>query len=169
MKHYKTIISSLLFFLGFLFFYACQQEVVYEQRANTGAAGNDANTGSENNNDNAATQDDDNNNDDGVANASSFSMSWDQSTDASILSYKIFFVPPDSNPRYPNASGVPIEIKNYPLADLTPNGGKYTITVTDDEVKAALGTTSVEQNQYCFSLVAVNNIGNSVHSTKICP
>lgn len=101
--------------------------------------------------------------------AASYTMSWDASTDAAIVSYKVFVVPPDRNPRFPGKTDVPIQVKNYPLAALQKNGTKYTVAVTADEVKAALGATVVNSTAYCFTVVAVNGVGNSAHSPVICP
>ncbi|MFY7927381.1 MAG: hypothetical protein ACOVS5_00790 [Oligoflexus sp.] len=99
----------------------------------------------------------------------SFTMSWDVSTDAAIGSYKVFVVPPDRNPRFPGKTDVPIPIKTYPLAMLQRSGQKYSVTVSSDEVKTALGATTVNPNAYCFTIVAVNGVGNSAHSPLICP
>lgn len=98
-----------------------------------------------------------------------FTMSWDASTDPAIVSYKVFIVPPDRNPRFPGKTDVPIQIKNYPLAALQKNGTKYSVAVTGDEIKAALGATVVNPTAYCFTVVAVNGVGNSAHSPVICP
>jgi hypothetical protein len=103
------------------------------------------------------------------ATAASYAMSWDASTDPAIVSYKVFVVPPDRNPRFPGKTDVPIQIKNYPLAALQKNGTKYTVAVTGDEVKAALGATAATTTTYCFTVVAVNGVGNSAHSPVICP
>ena len=101
--------------------------------------------------------------------AASYAMSWDASTDPAIVSYKVFVVPPDRNVRFPGKTDVPIQVKNYPLASLQKNGTKYTVAVTGDEVKAALGATAVNTTAYCFTVVAVNGVGNSAHSPVICP
>jgi hypothetical protein len=101
--------------------------------------------------------------------ATKFTMSWDVSADPAIVSYKVFVVPPDRNPRFPGKTDVPIQIKNYPLADLQKNGQKYSVVVSSDEVKAALGATVVSPTAYCFTIVAVNGVGNSTHSPVICP
>jgi hypothetical protein len=103
------------------------------------------------------------------ATASSYTMSWDASTNPAIVSYKVFVVPPDRNPRFPGKTDVPIQIKNYPLAALQKNGTKYSVAVTGDEIKGALGATVANAAAYCFTVVAVNGVGNSVHSPVICP
>ncbi len=101
--------------------------------------------------------------------ASNFTMSWDASTDPAIVSYKVFIVPPDRNSRFPGKTDVPVQIKNYPLAALQKNGLKYSVAVTSDEVKAALGATVPIPTAYCFTVVSVNAVGNSAHSPLICP
>lgn len=98
-----------------------------------------------------------------------YSMSWDASADPGVVSYKVFLVTPDRNPRFPGKTDVPLPIKNLPLAALQKDGTKYTVKVNSDEVKAALGTTVVNPTAYCFTIVAVNAVGNSAHSPVICP
>lgn len=98
-----------------------------------------------------------------------YTMSWDASTDPAVVSYKVFVVPPDRNPRFPGKTDVPLQIKNYPLAALQKNGTKYTVAVTSDEVKTALGATAPTVTAPCFTVVAVNGVGNSPHSPVICP
>lgn len=105
----------------------------------------------------------------GTPPAASYTMSWDVSTDPAIVSYKVFIVPPDRNPRFPGKTDVPIQIKNYPIAALQKNGQKYSVAVSNDEIKAALGATVVNPAAYCFTIVAVNGVGNSAHSPLICP
>lgn len=101
--------------------------------------------------------------------AASYTMSWDAATDPAVVSYKVFVVPPDRNPRFPGKTDVPIQVKNYPLAALQKNGTKYSVAVTSDEVKTALGTIATTTTTYCFTVVAVNAVGNSAHSPVICP
>jgi hypothetical protein len=98
-----------------------------------------------------------------------YTMSWDVSADPAIVSYKVFIVPPDRNPRFPGKTDVPIQIKNYPLAALQKNGQKYSVAVSADEIKTALGATVVNPTAYCFTIVAVNGVGNSAHSPVMCP
>ncbi len=98
-----------------------------------------------------------------------FTMSWDASADPAIVSYKVFLVPPDRNPRFPGKTDVPIQIKNYPLAALQKNGAKYSVTVNSDEIKTALGSTPANSAVNCFTVVAVNAVGNSAHSPVFCP
>lgn len=169
MKLNKSYISFSALVFSMTLIHACQQGFQYEQRdANTAASAQDSNANSD---DNTSTDTNENAGEDDSSDTTpveGFNMSWDESTDASIVSYKVFFLPPDSS-RAPNASGVPIEIANYPIADLDLADGKFSLSLSDADIKSALGTLEVGQDQYCFSLVAVNNIGNSVHSAKVCP
>lgn len=98
-----------------------------------------------------------------------YTMSWDVSADPAVVAYKVFVVPPDRNPRFPGKTDIPVQVKNFPLAALQSNGQKYSIAVTSDEVKTALGSTVVNGAAYCFTVVAVNGVGNSAHSPLICP
>ena len=163
MTLYRSLQSVGFLSLAALLLYACQpQSPTLERR--TGAAGAsraDTDAGVED----EVEEDNEEEEDSGAA----FAMSWDDSGNAAITSYKVFIVPPDSNPRFPNASGVPIEVKSYLLGDLTLENGKYSVAVSQADVKAALGALTVEEDKYCFSLVAVNGVGNSVHSAKVCP
>jgi hypothetical protein len=155
--------------------HACQSEVIQDKRsATTGQTAQPATK------DNDATADDKNPGapadsttppagNPGTPPAATFTMSWDVSADPAIVSYKVFIVPPDRNPRFPGKTDVPIEIKNYPLAALQKNGQKYTAVVSNDEIKAALGATVVNPTAYCFTIVAVNGVGNSTHSPLVCP
>jgi len=97
-----------------------------------------------------------------------YTMTWDVPADAAIVSYKVFLVPSDQNPRFPGKTDVPIQIKNYPLAELQKNGQKYSVVVSSDQIKTALGTTPAPATK-CFSIVAVNGVGNSSYSPVICP
>lgn len=99
----------------------------------------------------------------------SFSMSWDMSTDSSIIAYKVFIVPPDQNFRFKGKYDVPIEVKMMPLSGLKTNNGKYEVSVTSSEISSVLGNVTLQSGEYCFSLVAVNNVGNSIHSGVVCP
>jgi hypothetical protein len=168
-------LSSLL--VGSLLIHACQAEVIQDSRsAGAGAAAQSANKA-----DDAKTQD---NKTAGTptdsakpapatpgtpAAAANYTMSWDASTDPAIVSYKVFVVPPDRNARFPGKTDVPIQVKNYPLAALQKNGTKYSVAVTSDEVKTALGAMAATTTTPCFTVVAVNGVGNSAHSPLICP
>jgi len=101
--------------------------------------------------------------------SANYTMTWGVSADPAIVSYKVFIVPPDRNPRFPGKTDVPIQIKNYPIAGLQKNGDKYSVVVSNDEIKAALGATVVSPTAYCFSIVAVNGVGNSTYAPVICP
>jgi len=101
--------------------------------------------------------------------AASYTMGWTVSADPAIVSYRVFIVPPDRNPRFPGKTDVPIQIKNYPIAGLQKNGDKYSVIVSNDEIKAALGASVVSPAAPCFSIVAVNAVGNSTYSPVICP
>lgn len=152
--------------------YACTPQPEMKPRQMSTSRGADDAQGSSDNSSEQDDDDDDNDNedDDDESSSGEFSMSWDDSGDANIVSYKIFFIPPDSGTRtYKNASGTPIEIKNYPLASLELEGGKYSVEVEGSDIDAAIGTLQVDEEDYCFSLVAVNAVGNSVHSAKVCP
>ncbi len=99
----------------------------------------------------------------------SYSMAWTVSADPAIVSYKVFIVPPDRNPRFPGKTDIPVQIKNYPIAGLQKNGDKYSVVVSNDEIKAALGASVVSPASPCFSIVAVNAVGNSTYAPVICP
>jgi type II secretory pathway pseudopilin PulG len=148
--------------LAALLIHACQAEVVRDGRSVT--AGGTAQPASANEQAKAGTSTPGT-----PATAASYTMSWDASTDPAIVSYKVFVVPPDRNPRFPGKTDVPIQIKNYPLATLQKNGTKYSVAVTGDEIKAVLGATVVNAAAYCFTVAAVNGVGNSAHSPVICP
>lgn len=96
-----------------------------------------------------------------------FTLSWDASNDTSITACKVFLVPPGSLRRAPGSDS-PVEVQNFPMADLSPEGSKYSVKVLDATIKAAMGTRNVDPGQYCFTVVAVNNVGNSAHSRNIC-
>lgn len=101
--------------------------------------------------------------------SASFTLAWNVSADPTLLSYKVFIVPPDRNPRFPGKTDVPIQIRNYPIASLSKIGEKYSVTVSTEEIKTALGATALNPAAYCFTVVAVNGVGNSTHSPVICP
>ncbi len=156
--------------------HACQAEVIQDNRSVTnGATAQPATKDGDANADNTGgTQAPTGNTTPPPANkpaapaaSANFTMSWDVSTDPAIVAYKVFIVPPDRNPRFPGKTDIPIQIKNYPLAALQKNGTKYSVVVTADEVKTALGATPAAT--YCFTVVAVNGVGNSPHSPLICP
>jgi hypothetical protein len=151
--------------------YACQSEVVKNNRqvstAQTAQSGNVDSNGTNNNTSEKKTDTPAANTGGNAADPTNFTMSWDVADDPGIVSYKIFVVPPDRNPRFAGKTDVPIQIKNYPVAELQKNGQKYSVVVSSDEVKTALGGTTV--STYCFTVVAVNGVGNSVHSPVICP
>jgi hypothetical protein len=155
--------------------HACQAEVIQDSRSTNGTTSQPARKDAEGNAEEktAGTPADSTkppaDNPANAPAAANFTMSWDVSTDAAIVSYKVFIVPPDRNPRFPGKTDVPIQIKNYPIASLQKNGTKYSATVTADEIKAALGTTVVAPTAYCFTVVAVNGVGNSAHSPVMCP
>lgn len=96
-----------------------------------------------------------------------YKLSWDLSEDASIIAYKIFVVPPGSLARAPGSDG-PVEVNMIPVADLIAQDGKYAIEISDSQIMTALGSTDMGPMKPCFTLVAVNNIGNSAHSPRIC-
>jgi hypothetical protein len=151
--------------------YACQSEVVKNSRqvstSQTAQSGNiDGNNANPGENKVETPGSNAGNNTPAPTN---FTMSWDASADAGIVSYKVFVVPPDRNPRFAGKTDVPIQVKNYPIAELQKNGEKYSVVVTSDEVKTALGSTTVSATAYCFTVVAVNGVGNSAHSPVICP
>lgn len=159
-----------------LLIHACQAEVIQDSRSTTtGATAQSASKADDAKADDKTSGTPTGNTTPAPANpgtpaaATNYTMSWDASTDAAIVSYKVFVVPPDRNPRFPGKTDVPIQIKNYPLASLQKNGTKYTVAVTSDEVKTALGAMAATTTSYCFTVVAVNNVGNSAHSPVICP
>ena len=86
-------------------------------------------------------------------------FTWEPSADTNVDSYKVFVVPPEM---------VPLEVKSIPVANVVEDGTNISTSVTPDEVKAALGTATVIPADYCFSIVAVNGVGNSEHSAKVC-
>ncbi|HET9241071.1 MAG TPA: hypothetical protein VFO10_27650 [Oligoflexus sp.] len=159
-----------------LLIHACQAEVIQDSRSTT----NGATAQSASKADDAKTEDKTSGsptgnttpppaNNGNPAAVTNYTMSWDASADAAVVSYKVFVVPPDRNPRFPGKTDVPIQIKNYPLASLQKNGTKYSVAVTSDEVKTALGAMAASTTTYCFTVVAVNGVGNSAHSPVICP
>ncbi|WP_141733162.1 hypothetical protein [Oligoflexus tunisiensis] len=167
----KTAVGlSLTLFMAALV-HACQPEGIQDSRgAATGATAPQASKA-----DDAAPEDKKpgapatNTGNTPAAPAANYTMTWDVSADAAIVSYKVFVVPPDRNPRFPGKLDVPVQIKNYPIADLQKNGEKYSVVVSSDEIKAALGSTVTTPISYCFTIVAVNAVGNSSHSPVICP
>jgi hypothetical protein len=167
-------LSSILF--GSLLIHACQAEVIQDSRsAGAGAAAQSTNKADDANTDDKTAGTPTGNTKPAPANpgtpaaAANYTMSWDASTDPAIVSYKVFVVPPDRNSRFPGKTDVPIQVKNYPLAALQKNGTKYSVAVTSDEVKTALGAMAATTTTYCFTVVAVNGVGNSAHSPVICP
>ena len=152
MKLNRTYFSLITFVFGSLLIYACQQQPTYERRIATGSARVDDGDKSEDQTGEEETNDEENGEEETPVEG--FTMAWDNSGDAAIVSYKVFLVPPDvtaagAPSRGQNASGIPIEVKNYPVAGLTDEGGKYSVTVKDEEIKAVLETLVLEQAQYC--------------------
>ncbi|SMF60387.1 hypothetical protein [Pseudobacteriovorax antillogorgiicola] len=156
LKH--SIVSVSVLLSGVWLLYACQPtpEIKPRRTLASGEAGTENNTG-----DSSAEGEDQSAGDGGEeAPAEVFSMSWDNAADPGITAYKLFLIPPGE---------LPLEISSTAIADLVLEGNQYSLSVTDAQIKEALGTTVVDPSAYCFSILAVNGVGNSQHSPKICP
>lgn len=170
MNRLKTTLSLSLMAAITTLIYACQQEAQVRERRIFSPSPQGAQTGQETeNNESDATQSDATTNPVGQSPRGSYQMSWNISADPEIISYKVYIVPPDRNVRFSGKTDVPIEIMDYAIDELQQNGEKYSVTVGSDLIKAALGTTGLDPAAYCFTVVSVNEVGNSIHSPAICP
>ena len=107
-----------------------------------------------------------------VAPDGAFTMAWTNPANPAIVGYKVFVLPPDNGSvgnNFANLSGVPIEIKNTPVAQLIEEGDVQKVFVTGAEINAGLTGLQIDPAApLCFTLVAVNAVGNSVHTNKSC-
>ena len=148
---------------------ACQDGQVYERREIASGSSNSAAPTGDAVDGNGPGEADEEAAEEAAEAPAAYTMAWDNAADPAIQSYKVFILPPDNGTAtYKNLSGVPIEVKNIPVADLVADGAQQKVSISDAEIKAALGVIEIDPALYCFSLVAVNAVGNSVHTTKSC-
>lgn len=167
MNKNQNIILILLSFVVAALIHACQQQPqiterqIASSRAETGNPSGDdlsSETGDESGDDTSDSE-----------SPKNFTLTWDSSADAAILSYKVFVVPPGILTRAPGTFNVPIQVKDVAIGDLETVDNKYNMNLSTDEINTALGAAIVDSKDFCFTIVAVNAIGNSAHSPKICP
>ncbi|MFW7378552.1 MAG: hypothetical protein ACOH5I_07095 [Oligoflexus sp.] len=168
----KTTLSLSFLTIIAVLAYACQPQTPVRERRIISPNQQGAQAGEQGENNGDATQDDEGEDEEDEAGGTppeSYSMSWDMSADPGIISYKVYIVPPDKNARFPGKTDVPVEVVSYSIDELQQDGQKYSVSVDSDLIKAALGTAVVDPAAYCFTITAVNGVGNSSHSPVICP
>ena len=149
---FKLIASLVAFTFGILVLKACEQPAIKTSSRTQIATGDSANQEQPSRQEEPEPEPE--------PETTDFQFSWTDANDANITEYKVFLVAPEN---------VPQEIKRVAMADITTAEGTSTVNITKEEVQTILGDTILAAGETCFTIVAVNGVGNSQHSDKVCP